>query len=204
MSETVNLPALGESVTEGTVTRWLKEVGDEVAVDGPGGGGHDKVDRDPSPWGSGGDPRQEEETVEVDARWPDRGRLRGRFLDAASDAGQGSPAGRAKAEEPAGDRRPGCDEAGDTDTRTGAVVRAGRSGGRRGSGAGRPRGHLPALGESVPRACHPWWKGGRRGRRGRRDLPRSPRQGRHRDPPPWRQVLGSGQGTRPSRSVPGP
>jgi len=35
MSETVNLPALGESVTEGTVTRWLKEVGDEVAVDEP-------------------------------------------------------------------------------------------------------------------------------------------------------------------------
>ena len=27
------LPALGESVTEGTVTRWLKQVGDEVAVD---------------------------------------------------------------------------------------------------------------------------------------------------------------------------
>ncbi|MCU1475829.1 MAG: hypothetical protein JWQ19_2032, partial [Subtercola sp.] len=24
MSESVNLPALGESVTEGTVTRWLK------------------------------------------------------------------------------------------------------------------------------------------------------------------------------------
>jgi pyruvate dehydrogenase E2 component (dihydrolipoamide acetyltransferase) len=29
----VTLPALGESVTEGTVTRWLKQVGDEVAVD---------------------------------------------------------------------------------------------------------------------------------------------------------------------------
>ncbi|TQL68042.1 2-oxoglutarate dehydrogenase E2 component [Nocardioides albertanoniae] len=29
----VELPALGESVTEGTVTRWLKQVGDEVAVD---------------------------------------------------------------------------------------------------------------------------------------------------------------------------
>lgn len=27
------LPALGESVTEGTVTRWLKQVGDNVAVD---------------------------------------------------------------------------------------------------------------------------------------------------------------------------
>ncbi|MDV6275417.1 2-oxoglutarate dehydrogenase, E2 component, dihydrolipoamide succinyltransferase [Rhodococcus erythropolis] len=29
----VTMPALGESVTEGTVTRWLKAVGDEVAVD---------------------------------------------------------------------------------------------------------------------------------------------------------------------------
>ena len=31
----VKLPELGESVTEGTVTRWLKAVGDEVAVDEP-------------------------------------------------------------------------------------------------------------------------------------------------------------------------
>ena len=31
----VTLPALGESVTEGTVTRWLKQVGDDVAVDEP-------------------------------------------------------------------------------------------------------------------------------------------------------------------------
>ncbi|MFS0867489.1 2-oxoglutarate dehydrogenase, E2 component, dihydrolipoamide succinyltransferase [Microbacterium sp. 179-B 1A2 NHS] len=29
----VVLPELGESVTEGTVTRWLKQVGDEVAID---------------------------------------------------------------------------------------------------------------------------------------------------------------------------
>src|SRR3712207_7106799 len=35
MATSVNLPALGESVTEGTVTRWLKSVGDEVAVDEP-------------------------------------------------------------------------------------------------------------------------------------------------------------------------
>jgi 2-oxoglutarate dehydrogenase E2 component (dihydrolipoamide succinyltransferase) len=34
MSEVV-LPALGESVTEGTVTRWLKKVGDIVAIDEP-------------------------------------------------------------------------------------------------------------------------------------------------------------------------
>ena len=35
MSDNVLLPALGESVTEGTVTRWLKKVGDTVAVDEP-------------------------------------------------------------------------------------------------------------------------------------------------------------------------
>ena len=35
MSTPVTLPALGESVTEGTVTRWLKQVGDTVAVDEP-------------------------------------------------------------------------------------------------------------------------------------------------------------------------
>jgi pyruvate dehydrogenase E2 component (dihydrolipoamide acetyltransferase) len=35
MSESVSLPALGESVTEGTVTRWLKSVGDHVDVDEP-------------------------------------------------------------------------------------------------------------------------------------------------------------------------
>ena len=35
MSHEVTLPALGESVTEGTVTRWLKNVGDTVAVDEP-------------------------------------------------------------------------------------------------------------------------------------------------------------------------
>ncbi|WP_144785081.1 2-oxoglutarate dehydrogenase, E2 component, dihydrolipoamide succinyltransferase [Microbacterium sp. BH-3-3-3] len=34
-STEVKLPELGESVTEGTVTRWLKAVGDDVAVDEP-------------------------------------------------------------------------------------------------------------------------------------------------------------------------
>ena len=35
MSTPVPLPALGESVTEGTVSRWLKQVGDTVEVDEP-------------------------------------------------------------------------------------------------------------------------------------------------------------------------
>ena len=35
MSTPVPLPALGESVTEGTISRWLKQVGDRVEVDEP-------------------------------------------------------------------------------------------------------------------------------------------------------------------------
>src|SRR5215831_6498780 len=35
MPTSVSLPALGESVTTGTVTRWLKQVGDTVEVDEP-------------------------------------------------------------------------------------------------------------------------------------------------------------------------
>ena len=35
MAFTVQMPALGESVTEGTVTRWLKAEGDTVEVDEP-------------------------------------------------------------------------------------------------------------------------------------------------------------------------
>ena len=35
MSTTVSMPQLGESVTEGTVTRWLKNIGDTVAADEP-------------------------------------------------------------------------------------------------------------------------------------------------------------------------
>src|SRR5947208_1511160 len=33
MSVSVTMPALGESVTEGTVTRWLKQDGDRVEAD---------------------------------------------------------------------------------------------------------------------------------------------------------------------------
>jgi len=35
MAHSVEMPELGESVTEGTVTQWLKKVGDTVAVDEP-------------------------------------------------------------------------------------------------------------------------------------------------------------------------
>ncbi|HJQ00539.1 MAG TPA: biotin/lipoyl-containing protein, partial [Jatrophihabitans sp.] len=35
MPVSVTMPRLGESVTEGTVTRWLKQEGDQVAADEP-------------------------------------------------------------------------------------------------------------------------------------------------------------------------
>ncbi len=70
MSE-VTLPALGESVTEGTITRWLKNVGDTVAVDEPlVEVSTDKVDTEiPSPFAGTLQQImvQEDETVEVGA-----------------------------------------------------------------------------------------------------------------------------------------
>lgn len=71
MSDSVLLPALGESVTEGTVTRWLKKVGDTVAVDEPlVEVSTDKVDTEiPSPFGGVLEQIlvQEDETVAVGA-----------------------------------------------------------------------------------------------------------------------------------------
>jgi len=71
MSQDVTLPALGESVTEGTVTRWLKNVGDTVAVDEPLVEiSTDKVDTEiPSPFAGILQEIlvQEDETVEVGA-----------------------------------------------------------------------------------------------------------------------------------------
>jgi len=71
MSTSVVLPALGESVTEGTVTRWLKQVGDTVQADeGLLEISTDKVDTEiPSPVSGVLEEIlvQEDETVEVGA-----------------------------------------------------------------------------------------------------------------------------------------
>ncbi|MGH3760533.1 biotin/lipoyl-containing protein, partial [Actinophytocola sp.] len=71
MAFSVQMPALGESVTEGTVTRWLKQVGDPVEVDEPLlEVSTDKVDTEiPSP-AAGVLQKivaQEDETIEVGA-----------------------------------------------------------------------------------------------------------------------------------------
>jgi 2-oxoglutarate dehydrogenase E2 component (dihydrolipoamide succinyltransferase) len=88
MSTDVTLPALGESVTEGTVTRWLKAVGDTIAADEPLlEVSTDKVDTEiPSP--AGGVLLEilvgEDETVDV-------GTVVARIGE-ASEAGAGAPA----------------------------------------------------------------------------------------------------------------
>ncbi|MDP9834581.1 2-oxoglutarate dehydrogenase, E2 component, dihydrolipoamide succinyltransferase [Gleimia europaea] len=69
MAQEIKMPALGESVTEGTVTEWLKQVGDTVEVDEPiVEVSTDKVDSEvPSPY-AGKIVKilvEEDETVEV-------------------------------------------------------------------------------------------------------------------------------------------
>ncbi|GAB3755683.1 2-oxoglutarate dehydrogenase, E2 component, dihydrolipoamide succinyltransferase [Microlunatus parietis] len=104
MSTSVTLPALGESVTEGTVTRWLKQVGDTVAADEPLlEVSTDKVDTEiPSP--AAGVLLEikaaEDETVEVGAVLAVIGEA-GEQPGGDSGGDQQSPAAEAPAEQPA-------------------------------------------------------------------------------------------------------
>jgi pyruvate dehydrogenase E2 component (dihydrolipoamide acetyltransferase) len=95
----VTLPALGESVTEGTVTRWLKQVGDDVAVDEPLlEVSTDKVDTEiPSPVAGKllEITVQEDETVEVGAQLA----VIGSGQAAPSDGGAAPASGGAEAAE---------------------------------------------------------------------------------------------------------
>src|SRR3954471_19647722 len=99
MSERVKMPALGESVTEGTVTRWLKQVGDSVEVDEPLlEVSTDKVDTEiPSP--VAGTLQEvlveEDETVPVGADLAVVG-------DGVASGGEGSDGGPQPADDPAG------------------------------------------------------------------------------------------------------
>src|SRR3954471_14801602 len=98
MPTSVSLPALGESVTEGTVTRWLKQVGDTVAVDEPLlEVSTDKVDTEiPSPVAGTllEIKAAEDETVEVGAELAVIG-------DAGESAGSSAPAAEQPAEQAA-------------------------------------------------------------------------------------------------------
>src|SRR5580765_7693440 len=97
MSVSVSMPQLGESVTEGTVTRWLKIEGERVEADEPLlEVSTDKVDTEiPSP-ASGilrGITVAEDETVAVGAQLA--------TIDDAGDAAGAVPDGQAQAAEAA-------------------------------------------------------------------------------------------------------
>src|SRR6201994_3795603 len=102
MSVSVSMPQLGESVTEGTVTRWLKKEGERVEVDEPLlEVSTDKVDTEiPSP-ASGilrGITVAEDETVAVGAQLA--------IIDDAADGAGPAPDGQAQAAETAAPQAP--------------------------------------------------------------------------------------------------
>src|SRR6476660_9249448 len=103
MATEVNLPALGESVTEGTVTRWLKSVGDTVAVDEPLlEVSTDKVDTEiPSPVAGTllEIKAQEDDTVEV-------GAILALIGDEGESAGDSGGSDESASEEPAAEEQP--------------------------------------------------------------------------------------------------
>ena len=110
MSESVTLPALGESVTEGTVTRWLKKVGDRVEVDEPLlEVSTDKVDTEiPSPVAGVVETIhvQEDETVEVGAV----------LVTIGDGSGAAAPAEAPAAEAPAAEAAPAAAPAAPAET----------------------------------------------------------------------------------------
>ena len=97
MPVSVTMPQLGESVTEGTVTRWLKNIGDTVAMDEPLLEiSTDKVDTEiPSPVAGVllSITADEDATVEVGAELA--------VIGAADEAGTPAPAAPAAAPAPA-------------------------------------------------------------------------------------------------------
>ena len=150
MATEVTLPALGESVTEGTVTRWLKNVGDTVAVDEPLlEVSTDKVDTEiPSPVAGtlleikAG----EDETVEV-------GAILG-LIGAADEAGAAAPAAPAAPAEPVAPAAPAAEAApapAAPEAPAAPAAPAPAAGGKATSVT------LPALGESVTEGTVTRW-----------------------------------------------
>src|SRR3954471_11825563 len=159
MPTSVTMPALGESVTEGTVTRWLKQEGDQVEVDEPLlEVSTDKVDTEiPSP--AAGVLTKivvaEDETVEVGAELAVIGG------DASGDGGapaqeapaQEAPAQEAPAQEAPAEEAPAqAQEAPAAEPAPAEAAPAAQSGGGEGTKV-----TMPALGESVTEGTVTRW-----------------------------------------------
>jgi len=177
MSTSVVLPALGESVTEGTVTRWLKKVGDTVQADeGLLEISTDKVDTEiPSPVSGVLEEIlvQEDETVEVGAVLAKIGDGSGASTDApAPAAAEAAPAQEAPAEEaapaaaeaPAAEAAPATAEApaAESAPAPAAEAPAADASATETPAAGAPSGEgkdvvLPELGESVTEGTVTRW-----------------------------------------------
>ncbi|MFR9729150.1 2-oxoglutarate dehydrogenase, E2 component, dihydrolipoamide succinyltransferase [Saccharopolyspora sp. MS10] len=147
MSFSVQMPALGESVSEGTITRWLKQVGDTVEVDEPLlEVSTDKVDTEiPSP-AAGVLQRivaEEDDTVEI-----------GGELAVIGDSAEGTePAASAPAESaPAAEPEP--EPAATEQPEQAAAPATPASGGGSAEGTDVP---MPALGESVSEGTVTRW-----------------------------------------------
>jgi pyruvate dehydrogenase E2 component (dihydrolipoamide acetyltransferase) len=154
MPTSVTMPALGESVTEGTVTRWLKQEGDQVEVDEPLlEVSTDKVDTEiPSP--AAGVLTKivvaEDETVDVGAQLAVIG---GEGDGDSGDAADQAPAQGASGQEPPAEEAPAQEAPAGEPAAQPAAQDRGSSGG---SGKGTSV-TMPALGESVTEGTVTRW-----------------------------------------------
>ncbi|MFE5732016.1 2-oxoglutarate dehydrogenase, E2 component, dihydrolipoamide succinyltransferase [Streptomyces sp. NPDC056528] len=158
MSVSVTLPALGESVTEGTVTRWLKAEGERVEADEPLlEVSTDKVDTEiPAP-ASGvlaSIKVAEDETVEVGAELAIIDDGSGASAEAAAPAASSAPAEQAPAQEAPAPEAPEATPSTETEQPAPAPTAEAASGGGSAEGTDVV---LPALGESVTEGTVTRW-----------------------------------------------
>ncbi|NSL42999.1 biotin/lipoyl-containing protein, partial [Streptomyces sp. 8P21H-1] len=157
MAVSVTLPALGESVTEGTVTRWLKAEGERVEADEPLlEVSTDKVDTEiPSPAAGvlASIKVAEDETVEVGAELAVIDDGSGASAESAP-AAEPEPEQAPAAEEPAPEPAPQATPSTETDAPAPAPTAEAASGG---GGAEGTDVVLPALGESVTEGTVTRW-----------------------------------------------
>ncbi|WP_344405252.1 biotin/lipoyl-containing protein, partial [Streptomyces longisporus] len=154
MAVSVTLPALGESVTEGTVTRWLKAEGERVEADEPLlEVSTDKVDTEiPSPAAGvlASIKVAEDETVEVGAELAVIDDGTGAPAAAPAPAAAEAPAPAAEAPAPAPAAQPSTEQAAPAPAPTPEAT-AGASGAQGTDVV------LPALGESVTEGTVTRW-----------------------------------------------
>ncbi|WP_302475389.1 2-oxoglutarate dehydrogenase, E2 component, dihydrolipoamide succinyltransferase [Nocardiopsis sp. HUAS JQ3] len=158
MPTSVSMPALGESVTEGTVTQWLKNVGDTVEVDEPLlEVSTDKVDTEiPSPV-AGVLTKilvDEDETVEIGAEIA----VIGGEGESADDEGGAEPAAEESAQEPEETEKPEEEAAGEPEPEPAPEPQAGSDAQASSSEQGPTTSvTMPALGESVTEGTVTQW-----------------------------------------------